>query len=931
MTIDLSRFTASQREAIEYRGGNLQLIAGAGAGKTEVLACRVARLLDDAAGGGLLPSSIVAFTFQEKAAAELKQRIARRVEQQVGDIPGLAEMFVGTIHGFCLELLKDEIPKYLKYSVLGEVQQKLLINRNSAKSGLTTSEDLKGNKLRRYIDTNNYTGALDILRESEISWDMLDESSLLGGLSAYNALLDEHAYLDYPAMMERAVKLLENDEELRTSIQTRVREVIVDEYQDVNPVQERLVRALHDLGATICVIGDDDQTIHQWRGSNVNNILTFKERYSEVHRIELGENFRSTDGIVETARQFIEQNAERLPKTMSAMSSQTFERGDISALHFESPDHEAGWIAEQIKTLRGVSFVEEGEPRGLTYSDIAILFRSVRRNAEPVTNALTAAGIPFVVSGMNNLFGTREAEAARQLFYLMATRGNGQSPIDRADVERAWSDADLGIEPECLEKALDAVQVSKEQLSSDEQGRWGIYSIQRVFLDFIEECQLREEGVPGGRGEVVFYNLGKFSQLISDFEQIHFKSRPDEKYDTFADFLLHQADGAYDEGWLDKQYASPDAVRIMTVHQAKGMQWPAVFVPALLRNRFPSAKPTGKSVWHLLPREAVVDQERYDTSTEDERRLFYVAITRSQKFLAMTHAPIEGYGNRYVKPSVFWTNVLASPYVLRREPNLTQRPRTEPKQRAGVSDVVLSFSDLKYFFECPYQFKLRILYGFNRPIVEALGYGKSLHDALAELHGRIMEGDTPDSIDVRDLVERNLHLPFAYPELEETLEKSAHRVLTDYIEQNRDQFDELEYFEKKVELSLEDGITIVGRIDLVRRANDEGHTTSIIDFKTNDRSQAEDVTEMQLHTYVLGYEALTGEIANLVETYELDEGQSHPRAVDPDFVKDVKEGVINAASALRADQLEPAPTLAKCSSCDFLRMCSKGTAICSQT
>jgi DNA helicase-2/ATP-dependent DNA helicase PcrA len=219
----------------------------------------------------------------------------------------------------------------------------------------------------------------------------------------------------------------------------------------------------------------------------------------------------------------------------------------------------------------------------------------------------------------------------------------------------------------------------------------------------------------------VFYNLGKFSQLITDFETIHYHSKPVEKYASFADFLQYRAEDAYPEGWQDNQYANPDAVRIMTVHQAKGMQWPVVFVPALLRNRFPAAGVGGRNVWHVLPRNGIKGQPRFEGTIEDERRLFYVAMTRSQKFLYLTWAPIAGKNNRYARASQFWDDILVSKYVKRKVPDYSARKRLPPTPRAGVANVVFSFSDLKYFFECPYQFKLRVLYGFNAPIHEALG------------------------------------------------------------------------------------------------------------------------------------------------------------------------------------------------------------------
>jgi DNA helicase II / ATP-dependent DNA helicase PcrA len=155
--------TASQQRAVEHGGRNLQLIACAGSGKTEVVAQRVVHLLTPETRHSLLPRNIVAFTFTDKAAAELKERIVTRTRQALGDLPGMAEIFVGTIHGFCLELLKSESPKYLKYEILNEVQQALFVDRHSKQSGLTISTDLTGAPLKRYQDTQRYITALSIL------------------------------------------------------------------------------------------------------------------------------------------------------------------------------------------------------------------------------------------------------------------------------------------------------------------------------------------------------------------------------------------------------------------------------------------------------------------------------------------------------------------------------------------------------------------------------------------------------------------------------------------------------------------------------------------------------------------------------------------------------------------------------------------------
>ena len=911
--------TEAQRRAIEHDGQNLQLIACAGSGKTEVVARRVVHLLTPGRPVSLEPRNIVAFTFTDKAAAELKERIVTRTKEAFGEIHGMADMFVGTIHAFCLDLLQREAPEYLKYEVLNEVQQALFIDRHSRTSGLTTSTDLSGQRLRRFVDTNHYVNALAILREADLDDSKLDGCSVPAALDGYRDLLRNRSYFDYSSILEAAVESLTNLDDLRRRFAERLRYVIVDEYQDVNPIQEAIVWSLHDLGARVCVVGDDDQTIYQWRGSDVQSILTFSNRYPDVEQIRLDENFRSSEGVVQTARVFIEQNGARLPKAMTPAGPQLTEKGDVVALAFATPEGEAAHVAATAQSLRGVVFRDGEVTRGLAWSDMAILLRSVKQNGAAITAALDAAGIPYVVSGMTSLFGTKEAEAARQLFYFIAARAG----VDEATVEQAWQAANLGLEPDALRQAVrNAADTKSAVQSATPQNRWGTYSIQRVFLAFLETAGVREERVPADRGEVTFFNLGKFSQIITDYETIHYQSKPVDKYDSFASFLQYRAEDSYPEGWQDNQYANPDAVRIMTVHQAKGMQWPVVFLPALLRNRFPAARIGGKNVWHLIPETGVGGAERYKGTIEDERRLFYVAMTRSQKFLHMTWAPVPGKNNRYKYKSEFWDDVLASKHVKRRPPNYAMRQRMTPSPRAGVANVVFSFSDLKYFFDCPYDFKLRVLYGFNAPIHEALGYGKSLHDALAEVHARAIDGDSVNPAEVRGLVETHLRVPYAYPALRQTLEVSAETVLKNYLADNAAQFPNIEFSEKQVEISLGDGVTVNGRIDLVRRLDTD--ETTIVDLKSSDRAQAEAVTEAQLHVYALGYQELTGRNPDYVEIYELEGRKRKPRAVDDDFIDDVRVNTQAAAQALRVSDLPARPSPAKCKGCDYRGMCTAG-------
>jgi DNA helicase-2/ATP-dependent DNA helicase PcrA len=275
---------------------------------------------------------------------------------------------------------------------------------------------------------------------------------------------------------------------------------------------------------------------------------------------------------------------------------------------------------------------------------------------------------------------------------------------------------------------------------------------------------------------------------------------------------------------------------------------------------------------------------------------------------------------------VFWEDVLASKWVKRqRSPDYTKRRRLPPTPKASVANVVFSFSDIKYFFECPYQFKLRELYGFNAPLHEALGYGKSLHDALAEVHARAIRGEAIAVTDARQLVETHLHTPYAYNALREKLEQSAEKSIAAYITDNAQLFDKIEFSEKTISINLGGGVAVTGRIDLVRRL--DTNETTIVDLKSTDRAQAEDVTETQLHIYALGYKELTGRSADFVEIYNLDNREKKPRSVDDDLIEDVKSQVAIAADALRRGKMTKTPTEKKCSACDYRRMCSEGAKL----
>ncbi len=918
----MTSYTAAQREAIDCIDEPLQIIACAGSGKTQVISQRIVNILSRP---DVAPRNIVAFTFTEKAAAELKDRVLTLLEA-AGDLPtGLAEMYIGTMHGYALDLVQRLVPETFKFSVLTDVTARLLVDRNSRKSGLTVCPTTSPNvpTLRRYANSKLFLQVTSALREDDVDWSQVPDG-VESAFRSYTELLYEKSYFDFTEMINLAVQLLEADPDddyaeqaVHRDIRENVRYVVVDEYQDMNPLQERLIRGLIQYGANLCVVGDDDQTIYQWRGSAVSNILTFDRRYASVRQVTLGDNFRSSRGIVELGRSIAERipDSNRLAKQMVASGHQQWQRDDILALEFPTPEAEAAWICDRIEAMRGVAFtnVAGSDPRGLSWSDFAVLFRSVAKDADPLVAELRRRNIPYLVKGLNRLFDSPEITAVVGIFRYMV------ADISADELRRLWDDASL------VPGGSDwpaAVRVLDEGRDFDRGTRWSIYNIQRLYLEFLEALTLREETIPGDtvRRELVFYQLGKFSQVISDFEEIYFNTSPAEKYTAFATWLDRQAPDYYAESDADVGYATPDAVVLSTVHQAKGMQWPTVFIPCLRRNRFPSRRWGGLGLFHVIPETAVPDADRYRGTVEDETRLFYVAATRAQKYLFVSYSP--GSGRQFARRSEFFDHCTRQTWVSTRDPGVpAETSRLTPRAHHETPQVTLSFSELKYMFECPYQFKMRFLYGFNPPLHEALGYGKGIHDALAELHKRAIGGEVLGHDASEELVDRHLHTPYAYRELRQNLRRAAIEAVDRYLDDHGAELPSALHSEQQIQVRVAPGVTVDGRIDLVRRL--DTNELSIVDFKSTERAQDEDVTRDQLHVYAVGYQELAGNRADLIEVLNLDkDGRSTREVIEDRLLRSAKDRIRHAGKSLRENRLPRHETWnAHCSRCDLAELC----------
>ncbi len=320
---------------------NLQIIACAESGKTEFISHRIAYIVAEKIAK---PENLVAFTFTEKAAEELKFRIRSKIRDLIGHQPDIGDIYLGTIHGFCYELLKEFVPEYRAFDVLDEGKRFSFISSIRFELGLRDLEDwLISTGMKKPYGTtkqawiiNTFIRGVDIVREEMLNpEDVSDSEAFINACHLYDQKLHERRFLDFSSLMALAVGFLENDKNILSEVRKRFTYITVDEYQDVNLIQERLVKLMTGKKGNICVVGDDDQSIYQWRGSTVDNIINFKKRYPKVFTHHLSTNFRSTDGIIDLANKLIQNNNPgRLKKSMKS-SGKKYQSGDIYKIEFQ--------------------------------------------------------------------------------------------------------------------------------------------------------------------------------------------------------------------------------------------------------------------------------------------------------------------------------------------------------------------------------------------------------------------------------------------------------------------------------------------------------------------------------------------------------------------------------------------------------------------
>jgi DNA helicase-2/ATP-dependent DNA helicase PcrA len=902
----------AQRRAITHGEGPLLVIAGAGTGKTRVIIERIRYLLQS--DPSLSGENILGLTYTKKAAGEMKSRVVKATGERGKDVTMV------TFHAFCETLLKDADPQFV---VLDQTDHWILLRRHMARlqlekfrrlaepgqflgdfinffsrcqDELVSSDDYQAYAESLAVELESERAALDEDTYNERTENVALQKEIARAYKASEELLDEKKRVSFGALITRAVALLQKDAALRERLQQRYKHILVDEFQDTNIAQLELLHLLSAPPRNIVAVGDNDQAIYRFRGASFGSFKLFLERFagwktgqdSTPYRVTLTENYRSTPNILRVATQVIGLNevSADFPKKILAPTRAEGDR--VRLVELPDADDESRWIAGELERLHGA---------GTPWRDFAVLYRQ-HAHRDQLVDELTQRKIPFVITRLSIL----EHPLVRDvLAYLrLIVRPYDDIACARVLAAPAWhmeppdlvrlaertrkkrgrflydalhspqSDLPFNPSPQALADLFEFVETQRKSLRKR--------SAREIVCDLVEWLGIPQLASASDRRYV-----SQLQQFLKDWEpKGDTRSLPE-----FLEYLdyFEQANGivCLDEG------APDDAVQLMTVHSAKGLEFPHVFLLRVNSGCFPPwpRRPLFEFPATLMKEELPAG----DFHIQEERRLFYVALTRAERKLTITTTTA---GERKGKIPTFIEDILMEPKIKRHDV-LQIAPKPQPREvlsaasgdgqyadaslfSAGVDrprifsriadwaetfhppsaePLTLSASAIDNHRKCPQQYLFSRLWSLKEGPRATLSFGAVMHTAIKRLI---------------DQLRRGVQLPF---------EEVARIYETEWIsagfedeyqesEYKKDGIEQLRIFhaallaappevleqEKAFELPLENSVIVNGRIDQINylgQTSALGHkNVEIIDYKTGTpRKDVDAKKDLQLSIYAL--------------------------------------------------------------------------------
>jgi len=959
----LEGLNPAQRRAVRHGRGPLLIIAGAGTGKTKVITHRIARLI---ALKAARPDEVLAVTFTEKAASEMEAR----VDVLVPYTSSFAE--ISTFNSFGERVLRDyalDVGYRPDFRLLDDVEQAVFFRENLFRLPLDyyrplgqptrhiqevleairrlKQEDVRPEDYVRHAEGLGAAAATEAERET--ARKHLEVARVF---AAYQSLLRAEGFIDFEDQVTLVVDLFRRRPAVLEELRRRYKYILVDEFQDTNFVQFELLKMLAAEHRNLTVVGDDDQSIFRFRGASLSNILSFEEVYPEAERIVLVRNYRSTQAILDASYRLIRHNdpnrlefKDRVAKRLKAAV-----RGAGKSIHmlaFDTLSHEADDVAGRVAALHEA---------GAAWRDIAVL---VRRNADadPYLRSFNMRGIPYRFSGSRGLYQQEEIKVlvafiravtdfdnSRDLFYLALSDVYKADPYELTRLAGHASKKNVS-----LHAVFKAVAEGRPPLEVPERME---AVVKRVFADLLAFVEMAAAASAGAvvyaflertgylktivapmslESEVRVRNIRLFFDKIKGFSDLAGNDSL-RAFARYLDLLAEVGDNpATSEADLDE-----DAVNVLTVHKAKGLEFGTVFLVGLVEDRFPGRERRERvPVPDAVLKESLPGRENY---LQEERRLFYVGMTRARRGLYLTWARDYGLKRpKRVSPFVLEAlDIARMPDEVLRATVLDEvrryaRPDGRPRTPAAVRPAGppgLSYVQVEDYLACPLKYRFRHL--MRVPVLphHSLVFGRVVHAAVDAYLREKMKGRRPDeAFLLAAYAGRWVNEGYLSREHEELRRAAGERALRLFHAREEASPERPAFLERPFRWQ-EGGLRFSGRFDRVD-FNDSGavvtdyKTTEIDSQKEADRAAA---ASLQLDIYALSFLKAEGMLPLECRLHFLGADLVGRAAKGERELRRAEEKIRAVASGLRAGDLAARPDWRTCSVCEFKTICPSSFA-----
>ena len=952
-----------QLSAIRHDKGPMLVIAGAGTGKTTVIVERIKYLVES---GLAKPSQILALTFTEKAAREMESRV------DVSMPLGFTQMWISTFHSFGDRVLRQEalnIGLYPRFKLLNTTTAVALIRDNLFEFKLKYFSPL-GNPQKFIVALLAHFGRLSdeyITPDDYIAWtkdivsskkhksqaekeEIIKWKELAQAYKIYEYLKEKNDYLDFGDLITKTLKLFKTRIAILEKYRQQFKYILVDEFQDTNFAQNELALLLCQPSRNITVVGDDDQAIYRFRGASVSNIIAFKKHFLKAKIVTLTKNYRSGQKILDGAYKLIQFNnpnrlevRERVDKRL--IGSAQFV-GETFFLHSDRVENEAEEVARTIIKIK--------DSEELEYKDFAILVRA-NNHAEPFTRALARKGVPFQFLGPGRLFNQDEVKDliaylrvlynlldSVSLFRILSLDHFTISSRDIALIGSFARKKNISLFEACEKLEGIGVSLKTKRVIGKIVGTIKSHlalvkkeSAGQILYYFLEGSGLLGNLInpdnPDAQSRAA--NISKFFDKLKSFEVDHENASVEKIVDWIALSLeLGESPLANDTDWQEV-----NAVNILTLHSAKGLEFPVVFLVNLVSQRFPSVH---RSEGIPIP-DALIKEElpEGDFHLQEERRLFYVGMTRAKQRLYITAADYYGDGVREKKLSPFIFEALgdqtaSDTLVIGEQLSfLDYQKETHVKQNSVMQRVVidfLSYSQIETFAICPLHYKLRHIFKIPTLQTSSQSFGNSFHRTLKSFYENVQNGKQPTAKLLEGLLFENWIDEGYMNKVHEAKSYKKAREFLYYFFKNI--FDPKilpigmeQPFVVKIRNDIQE-VHVGGKIDRVDKTKSG---IEIIDYKTgsNPLSQKEADNNLQLSIYALAASSINDKPFGVgpenikLSLYYFDRPQIVTTTRTVEDLKEAKKQILDYKKQIEASDFKCSKHIL-CKNCEYKMLCS---------